>query len=71
MPVQLSPLDLVAVSSGVPALTPLLSSGAIEFSDGMEINGYWSKDVTQAPVTATHFFDQVMGADRLTLVGEV
>lgn len=37
----------------------------------MEINGYWSKDVTQAPVTATHFFDQVMGADRLTLVGEV
>ncbi len=71
MPVQLSPLDLVAVSSGVSALTPLLSSGAIAFSNGMDINGYRRKDVTQAQVTATHFFDQVMGADRLTLVGEV
>ncbi|SDK60550.1 DUF1302 domain-containing protein [Pseudomonas indica] len=71
MPVQISPVDLVAVSSGIPVLTPLLSSGAIQFSNGMDVNGYRRKEVTQAQVTATHFFDQVMGADRLTLVGEV
>ncbi|MEN0106473.1 MAG: DUF1302 family protein, partial [Pseudomonas sp.] len=29
------------------------------------------KPVTQAQVTAVQFFDQVMGADRITLIGEV
>jgi hypothetical protein len=71
LPIQVSPLDLVAVSSGVPALTPLLSSGEIRFENGMDVNGYRRKEVTQAQVTATHFFDQVMGADRLTMVGEL
>jgi hypothetical protein len=33
--------------------------------------GYVRKEVTQVQTTFTHFFDQVMGADRLTLVGEV
>lgn len=71
MPIQLSPLDLVAVSTGVPALSPLLSSNSIAFRNDLDVHGYRRKDVTQAQVTATHFFDQVMGADRLTLVGEV
>ena len=70
MPIQISPVDVAAVSLGIPALTPLLSSGSIAFSNGMDVHGYRRKDVTQAQVTATHFFDQVMGADRLTLVGE-
>ncbi len=34
-------------------------------------HGYNRKEVTQAQTTLTHFFDQVMGADRLTLVGEL
>jgi hypothetical protein len=29
------------------------------------------KEITQLQTTFTHFFDQVMGASRLTLVGEV
>jgi len=34
-------------------------------------HGYDRKEITQVQTTLTHFFDQVMGADRLTLVGEV
>ncbi|MBB2494713.1 DUF1302 domain-containing protein [Aquipseudomonas ullengensis] len=33
-------------------------------------HGYLRKEVTQAQTTFTHFLDQVMGAERLTLVGE-
>jgi hypothetical protein len=33
--------------------------------------GYRRKEVTQLQTTFTHFFDQVMGAERLTVVGEV
>ncbi|MGK8436800.1 DUF1302 domain-containing protein [Ectopseudomonas hydrolytica] len=71
MPIQISAVDLVATSIGVPALTPVLSSGAVQFSPGADLSGYKRKEVTQAQVTATHFFDQVMGADRVTLVGEI
>ncbi|MEK1941150.1 MAG: DUF1302 domain-containing protein [Pseudomonas sp.] len=33
--------------------------------------GYNRKEVTQIQTTFTHFFDQIMGADRLTVVGEI
>ena len=36
----------------------------------MDIHGYERKEVPQAQTTFTHFFDQVLGASRLTLVGE-
>jgi hypothetical protein len=36
-----------------------------------DIQGYKRKEVTQIQSTLTHFFDRVLGADRLTLVGEV
>jgi hypothetical protein len=71
MPVQISPVDLVIASAGVLPLSPVLSSGSVQFGVGDDITGYRRKEVTQAQMTATHFFDQVMGADRLTLVGEV
>ncbi|MFP6847371.1 MAG: DUF1302 domain-containing protein [Pseudomonas sp.] len=35
------------------------------------LHGYKRKEITQLQTTFTHFFDQVMGASRLTLVGEV
>lgn len=35
------------------------------------LHGYKRKEITQIQTTFTHFFDQVMGASRLTLVGEV
>ncbi|NMZ75457.1 DUF1302 domain-containing protein [Pseudomonas nitroreducens] len=38
---------------------------------GQDLHGYRRKEVTQLQTTFTHFFDQVMGAERLTLVGEV
>ncbi len=34
-------------------------------------NGYNRKEVTQLQTTFTHFFDQVLGAGRVTVVGEV
>ena len=37
---------------------------------GVVSKGYNRKEVTQAQTTFTHFFDQVLGASRLTLVGE-
>ena len=35
------------------------------------LHGYRRKEITQLQTTFTHFFDQVMGASRLTLVGEL
>ncbi|MCP1647935.1 DUF1302 domain-containing protein [Pseudomonas nitroreducens] len=71
MPLQINPYDLITAGTGITALSPLLSSGAIDLQNSTAIAGYRRKEVTQAQVTATHFFDQVMGADRLTLIGEV
>lgn len=39
-------------------------------SEGM-LHGYRRKEITQVQTTFTHFIDQVMGASRLTLVGEI
>lgn len=33
--------------------------------------GYKRKEITQIQTTLTHFFDQVLGAERATLVGEI
>ena len=71
MPVQISPYDLISAGAGVTALSPLLSSGAVTLQNSTTLSGYRRKEVTQAQMTATHFFDQTMGADRLTLIGEV
>jgi hypothetical protein len=38
---------------------------------GEDLHGYRRKEITQFQTTFTHFLDQVMGASRLTLVGEV
>ncbi|WP_413795173.1 MULTISPECIES: DUF1302 domain-containing protein [unclassified Pseudomonas] len=71
MPLQINSVDLVAAASGLSVLSPLLTSGAVQANAGEDISGYRRKEVTQAQMTATHFFDQVMGADRLTLVAEL
>ncbi|MGI0549944.1 DUF1302 domain-containing protein [Pseudomonas aeruginosa] len=70
MPIQVSPVDLISATLGVPAVSPVYGDGVAVANDA-DLKGYRRKEVTQAQVTATHFFDQVMGADRLTLVGEV
>ncbi|SDH55083.1 Protein of unknown function [Pseudomonas benzenivorans] len=71
MPMQLNAVDQVLAGTGNPAVSPLLSSGAYPVANDTLLQGYQRKPMTQAQITAVHFFDQVMGADRLTLVGEV
>jgi hypothetical protein len=70
MPLQLNSTDLSFAALGVPN-SPIFESGHSRNRAGEELHGYVRKPVTQAQVTATQFIDQVMGASRLTLVGEV
>ncbi|SDO45394.1 Protein of unknown function [Pseudomonas jinjuensis] len=69
-PLQLSTPDLTSAALGVPT-SPLYTSGFAQNVLGAEIPGYKRFPVLQAQMTATQFFDQVWGASRLTLVGEV
>ncbi len=71
MPMQLNAVDLVLSGTGDTAVSPLLSSGAYTATNSTLVQGYQRKPMTQAQVTAVHFFDQFMGADRMTLIGEV
>ncbi|WP_110971883.1 DUF1302 domain-containing protein [Pseudomonas huaxiensis] len=66
-PVQLNTTDILY--SGLTPLDPTAS--VLKGSPGADQPGYRRKEITQLQTTFTHFFDQVMGASRLTLVGEV
>ena len=70
MPLQLNTADLLSAAT-FGATSPLITTGFAGRTLGAEVNGYKRMPVTQAQVTATQFFDQVFGASRLTLVGEV
>nr|WP_238543866.1 DUF1302 domain-containing protein [Pseudomonas sp. GM21] len=70
MPLQLNSQDLINGSLGT-ATSPLVSTGFATSTPGGVINGYKRMPVLQTQMTATQFFDQVFGASRLTLVGEV
>jgi hypothetical protein len=70
MPLQLNTSDLLSAAT-FGATSPLITTGYAGRNLGAEVNGYKRMPVTQAQVTATQFFDQVLGASRLTLVGEV
>ncbi|PKF70163.1 DUF1302 domain-containing protein [Pseudomonas fluvialis] len=81
-PVQLNSTDILY--AGLKPLTQLSGAAGptyqgagvgnvslIDSGFGATANGYRRKEITQLQTTFTHFFDQVMGASRLTLVGEV
>lgn len=69
-PVQLNTTDILY--AGVrPLGGPYTNASLLNGVPGQDLNGYRRKEVTQLQSTLTHFFDQVMGAERLTLVGEV
>ncbi|AOE82657.1 DUF1302 domain-containing protein [Pseudomonas sp. TCU-HL1] len=70
MPLQINSTDLSFAALGVPN-SPVFESGHARNRAGEDLHGYVRKPVTQAQVTATQFIDQVLGASRLTLVGEV
>jgi len=68
-PVQLNSTDIL-----FSGLTPLTGRGNVSVLDGVpgqDQHGYRRKEITQFQTTFTQFFDQVMGAERFTLVGEV
>ncbi|PTT91781.1 DUF1302 domain-containing protein [Pseudomonas sp. HMWF031] len=66
-PVQLNTTDILY--SGLTPLNPSVS--LLQGTPGQDQQGYRRKEVSQIQTTFTHFFDQVMGAERLTLVGEI
>ncbi|WP_460144693.1 DUF1302 domain-containing protein [Pseudomonas sp. S2_A02] len=69
-PVQLNSTDILF--AGVRPLGGALTNASLlPGVPGQDLHGYRRKEITQFQTTLTHFFDQVMGASRLTLVGEV
>ena len=69
-PVQLNSADILF--AGVRPLGGALTNASLlSAPPGSDLHGYRRKEITQFQTTLTHFFDQVMGASRLTLVGEV
>ena len=80
-PLQLNSTDILY--AGLKPLTSMPLTGAIyrgagvgnvsliDSGFGATANGYNRKEITQFQTTFTHFFDQIMGASRLTLVGEL
>lgn len=70
MPISLNSTDLTFGSLGLP-FSPVFTSGHAELVPGQEIKGYKRLPFTQAQISAVKFYDRVLGASRLTLVGEV
>ncbi|MCO6059904.1 DUF1302 domain-containing protein [Pseudomonas sp. MOB-449] len=74
-PVQLNTTDILfaglnpIVLGGV--VRPFGNASVLDGQAGQDLHGYRRKEITQFQTTFTHFFDQVMGASRLTLVGEI
>ncbi len=82
-PVQINSTDILY--AGLDPLTIGIQAGGTQVSStrpynnasllngilGQDTHGYNRKEITQLQTTFTHFFDQVMGASRLTLVGEI
>lgn len=69
-PVQLNTTDIL-YSAVVPLGGPYTNASLLTGVPGEDQHGYRRKEVTQFQTTLTHFFDQVMGASRLTVVGEL
>ncbi|MBC9249592.1 adhesin [Pseudomonas alcaligenes] len=67
-PLQINGADMVTGLLGSAAVSPVYA--AFTPGNNQAIPGYQRKEVSQFQVSATQFFDRVMGAERLTLVGE-
>ena len=69
-PVQLNSTDILY--SAVRRLGGNYTNASLlDGIPGQDLHGYRRKEISQFQTTFTHFFDQVMGASRLTLVGEI
>ncbi|WP_371318584.1 DUF1302 domain-containing protein [Pseudomonas yamanorum] len=72
-PVQLATTDINYAVLGlvnVGGVRPYQNADVMNIGAGQDLHGYNRKEITQLQTTFTHFFEQVMGASRLTLVGE-
>ncbi len=68
------PLQITTGSMTVAGLTGnggVIGRNGTAYTLGDEIQGYDRKEMYQAQLTAIHFIERVMGASRLSLVGEV
>jgi hypothetical protein len=70
MPLNLNGADINLAAVG-NAASPLFVGGDAVNVAGADVAGYKRMPVLQAQMTATRFIDQVLGSERLTLVGEV
>ncbi|MDH2242384.1 DUF1302 domain-containing protein [Pseudomonas sp. GD03909] len=69
LPIQINTTD---VTSLLASAGQIFQGGGDPFSvAGIDYHGYNRKEVTQLQTTFTHFFDQVLGAGRVTVIGEV
>lgn len=84
MPLQLNSTDLTYAALGLDSVTNLppawgglgqsISPEVIQgghLQPGAYMAGYKRMPVTQVQMSAIHFIDQIAGADRMTLMGEV
>uniref|UniRef100_UPI00356B256F DUF1302 family protein n=1 Tax=Pseudomonas sp. TaxID=306 RepID=UPI00356B256F len=69
-----APIQINSTALNLALVNPLTrgtTSPTIDTAPGAENQGYRRKELTQVQTTFTHFFDRVLGASRLTVVGEV
>jgi hypothetical protein len=69
-----APIQINSTALNTALVNPLTGGAAaptIETTPGAENQGYRRKELTQVQTTFTHFFDRVLGAERLTVVGEI
>jgi len=75
-PVALNTTDILFAGVGPladinPAFGVFGNASLLDGVPSSDLNGYRRKEITQFQTTFTHFIDQVMGASRVTLVGEL
>ncbi|MES2820401.1 MAG: DUF1302 domain-containing protein [Pseudomonadota bacterium] len=72
-PVQLNTTDILfaAVRPIENGTSIFADASVLSGTPGADLHGYRRKEITQLQTTFTHFVDRVMGASRMTLVGEL
>ena len=68
-PVQLNSNDLLYAN--VTLLPGLADASPLTVTPGADVQGYRRKEITQFQTSLSHVFDNAMGANRLTVTGEV
>lgn len=71
-PVQINTTDTTfTLASGIGGALGVGNTAGARALAGQDNRGYNRKEITQIQTTFTHFFDQVLGAGRVTVVGEI